>query len=43
MLEGIRRAAELGATRAIVGSGLEFYRAMGFERVFAYYPWYKEW
>jgi len=43
VLEVIRRAAELGATRAIVGSGQEFYQAIGFQRVFAYYPWQKEW
>jgi GNAT superfamily N-acetyltransferase len=43
VLEGIKRAKELGATRAIVGSGLEFYRAIGFRRMFAYYPWQKEW
>ncbi len=43
VLEGIRRARELGVTRAIVGSGQEFYRAIGFRRLFAYYPWQKEW
>ena len=43
VLEAIRRAKALGATRAIVISGQPFYRALGFDRVFAYYPWTKEW
>jgi GNAT superfamily N-acetyltransferase len=43
VLEAIRRAADVGATRAIVLSGLEFYRAIGFRPLFAYYPWHKEW
>lgn len=33
----------LGAMRAIVNSGLEFYRAIGFRPLFACYPWHKEW
>jgi GNAT superfamily N-acetyltransferase len=43
VLEAIRRAKALGATRAIVISGQPFYRALGFHQVFAYYPWTKEW
>jgi len=43
VLEAIRRTKELGATRAIVISGQEFYRAIGFQEVFAYFPWTKEW
>jgi predicted N-acetyltransferase YhbS len=43
VLEAIRRAKEIGATRAIVISGQEFYRAVGFRKAFAYFPWTKEW
>jgi len=43
VLEAIQRAKQLGATRAIVISGLEFYRAIGFQPVFVCYPWHKEW
>jgi GNAT superfamily N-acetyltransferase len=43
VLEAIRRAKQLGAARAIVNSGLAFYQAIGFQPVFAYYPWHKEW
>jgi GNAT superfamily N-acetyltransferase len=43
VLEAIRRAKQLGATRAIVGSGLAFYRSIGFQPLFACYPWHKEW
>lgn len=43
VLEAIRRAKALGATRAIVISGQPFYRALGFRQVFVYYPWAKEW
>ena len=43
VLEAIRRAQQLGATRAIVNSGLEFYRAIGFQPLFACYPWHKQW
>ena len=39
VLEGIRRCGELGATVAIVGSGQTFYEAIGFKKMFAYYPW----
>jgi predicted N-acetyltransferase YhbS len=42
VLESIRRAALLGATRAIVGSGLSFYHAIGFRPIFTSYPWHKE-
>jgi len=41
VLEGIRRCAELGATVAYVGSGQQFYAALGFKRIFAAYPWVK--
>jgi GNAT superfamily N-acetyltransferase len=43
VLEAVRRAKQLGATRAIVGSGLEFYRSIGFQPLFASYPWHREW
>jgi predicted N-acetyltransferase YhbS len=43
VLEAIRRASLLGATRAIVGSGLAFYRAIGFRPLYTVYPWHKEW
>ncbi len=39
VLEGIKRCGELGATVAFVGSGQAFYEAIGFEKIFAYYPW----
>lgn len=39
VLEGIRRCGELGATVAFVGSGRAFYEAIGFKKMFAYYPW----
>jgi predicted N-acetyltransferase YhbS len=38
---GIRRAAELGATTAIVGSGQEFYGAIGFRKETVGYMWTK--
>jgi GNAT superfamily N-acetyltransferase len=38
VLEAISRAKKSGATRAIVGSGLEFCRAIGFRPLFAYIP-----
>ena len=41
VLESIRRAANLGAEVAWVGSGLEFYQALGFEKMFTTYPWIK--
>jgi len=41
VLESIRRAAALGADVAWVGSGQEFYRAIGFEMMFSVYPWVK--
>lgn len=41
VLEGVRRCGELGATVAFVGSGLAFYEAIGFRKMFAYYVWRK--
>jgi predicted N-acetyltransferase YhbS len=41
VLEGVRRAAAEGAQVAWVGSGLEFYSAIGFEVKFAAIPWVK--
>jgi GNAT superfamily N-acetyltransferase len=41
VLESVRRAANLGVEVAWVGSGLEFYQAMGFEKMFTTYPWIK--
>jgi GNAT superfamily N-acetyltransferase len=43
VLEAVRRASVLGASRAIVISGQEFYRAIGFRKIFAAYPWRKAW
>jgi ribosomal protein S18 acetylase RimI-like enzyme len=43
VLEAIRRASLLGARRAIVGSGLAFYRALGFRPLYTVYPWHKTW
>jgi GNAT superfamily N-acetyltransferase len=43
VLEAVRRTGLLGATRAIVLSGQPFYKAIGFEPVFEYYPWHKTW
>jgi predicted N-acetyltransferase YhbS len=43
VLEAIRRASLLGATRVIVGSGLAFYRAIGFRPLYRIHPWHKEW
>jgi predicted N-acetyltransferase YhbS len=42
VLEGIRRASLLGATRAIVGSGQPFYHAIGFRQIYTTYLWHKE-
>lgn len=39
VMEGIRRAAALGAERVWVGSGQEFYEAIGFEKRYVAYPW----
>ncbi len=41
VLESLRRAAELGAEVAWVGSGQEFYKAMGFETMFKFDVWVK--
>jgi predicted N-acetyltransferase YhbS len=41
VLEAIRRAGQLGATRAIVGSGLPFYHALGFRQIYASLAWHK--
>jgi predicted N-acetyltransferase YhbS len=42
VLEAIRRAGLLGARRAIVGSGLVFYHAIGFRPIYTSFPWHKE-
>lgn len=42
VLEAIRRASQLGATRAIVGSGQPFYHAIGFRPIYTAFPWHKE-
>jgi predicted N-acetyltransferase YhbS len=42
VLEGIRRAAALGATKVSVGSGQEFYEAIGFYKKYATYVWKKQ-
>jgi len=41
VLEGIRRCGELGATVAYVGSDLEFYLSLGFERIHTSQCWLK--
>ena len=41
VLESLRRAAALGAEVAWVGSDQGFYKAIGFETMFAAYPWVK--
>jgi len=41
VLESVRRVAALGADVAWVGSGLEFYSAIGFEKMFTFFPWVK--
>jgi predicted N-acetyltransferase YhbS len=40
VLEGLRRCAQLGATVAYVGSDLDFYRAIGFERRYVCNCWF---
>lgn len=42
VLEGIRRAAALGAERVWVGSGQPFYQAIGFRKALTAYRWTKE-
>ena len=42
VFEAIRRAATLGAERVVVGAGLEFYLAIGFEKVHTSYVWLKQ-
>ncbi len=41
VLESVRRVAKLGTEVVWVGSGLDFYLAMGFEKKFTTYPWVK--
>jgi GNAT superfamily N-acetyltransferase len=41
MMEGMRRAARLGAVRALVGSSQEFYRRVGFTMELAIFEWKK--
>ena len=40
--EAVRRAAALGAEKVVVGAGLEFYLAIGFEKKYANCGWVKE-
>ena len=42
MVEGLRRIAAFGATRAWVGSGQEFYAAIGFQKKYVCYNWITE-
>ncbi len=42
IMEGIRRVAAMGATKAYVGSSQEFYKAIGFQMKYATYTWTKE-
>lgn len=39
--ESMRRVQALGATLVWVGSGQEFYTAIGFQKIFKVYPWVK--
>ena len=41
VLECVRRSSILGADVAWVGSGLEFYLAIGFKKMFDVFPWVK--
>jgi predicted N-acetyltransferase YhbS len=41
VLEGIRRAAALGAEKVYVGSGQRFYEALGFQKKYVSYRWTK--
>jgi len=41
VLEGIRRCGALGATVAFVGSDLEFYKAIGFRKIYTSRCWMK--
>ena len=40
--EAVRRAAALGAEKVVVGAGLDFYLAIGFEKKYANYVWVRE-
>jgi len=42
IMEGIRRVAALGATRAQVGSGQPFYTAIGFQKKWVSHRWTKQ-
>jgi predicted N-acetyltransferase YhbS len=42
VMEGIRRAAALGAEKVYVGSGQPFYEAIGFQKKYVSYRWTKE-
>jgi predicted N-acetyltransferase YhbS len=42
VLEGIRRAAALGAEKVCVGSGQQFYEAIGFQKKYICYRWTKK-
>lgn len=42
VMEGIRRVAALGAERVYVGSGQQFYEAIGFQKKYVSYRWTKE-
>ena len=41
VVEGVRRCANLGATRAYVGSTLPIYRSVGFKQVYIQHRWVK--
>jgi GNAT superfamily N-acetyltransferase len=40
--EAIRRAASLGAEKVVVGAGIPFYLALGFQKTSTNYVWHKE-
>jgi predicted N-acetyltransferase YhbS len=42
VIEGIRRAAALGAEKICVGSGQRFYEAIGFQKKTISYRWTKK-
>ncbi len=43
VMEGIRRAAALGAEKVCVGSGQRFYEAIGFQKKYVSYTWTRQW
>ena len=42
VMEGIRRAAAFGAEKVCVGSGQQFYEAIGFQKKYVSYAWTRQ-